>query len=225
LLGRSGQRSSRCHRHHHGDSAAIRVWGRHVASASTHGPAVSTRCQKRTVPGPTQRKKRTTPLLGVVCLLTTGGLPRNGSSGVTVPEESPRACGPTHRPTPWPDASSSGLPGRGRVVQSPPSAGAQRPCRASASRQSSGRADARWRSSPSASPIGLASVGRRPPGPSDGAAGPTRPAAARSPPGWHTASCRAITPGPLRPGGADSARARMYNAARSATAPWPARSR
>jgi site-specific DNA recombinase len=57
-----------------------------------------------------------------------GALPRNCSSDVPVTEESPRAFGPTYSPTPWPGASNSGLPGRGRVVHRPPDFGARRPC-------------------------------------------------------------------------------------------------
>jgi hypothetical protein len=74
VRGRRGQRRSLGNRHPHGASAAIRVGCRHVASASTNENEVSTRGQRLPAPGPTQRKKRQNPLLGIVCLLTTGGL-------------------------------------------------------------------------------------------------------------------------------------------------------
>ena len=45
---------------------------------------------------------------GEVCLLTTGGLPRNCSAGVTVRPESPQMFGAMHSRMPLPGESSSG---------------------------------------------------------------------------------------------------------------------
>ena len=79
---------------------------------------------------PNKRKTRTYPRVGIVGLLTTGGLPRNSSSAIPLTGESPQAFLPTHNPRPWPGESSSGPSGRGHVVHSPPDSGARRPCHA-----------------------------------------------------------------------------------------------
>ncbi len=65
-----------CTRHHYGDRASIRVWCRHRVSVPGQGNQVRTRCERLTTPGPTRRKKAQNPLVGVVCLLTTGDLIR-----------------------------------------------------------------------------------------------------------------------------------------------------
>jgi hypothetical protein len=65
-------------RHRHGDRASLSVWCRHRMSVPAQGNEVRTRCERLTTPEPTLRKKHTNPLLGVVCLLTTGGLIRVG---------------------------------------------------------------------------------------------------------------------------------------------------
>jgi hypothetical protein len=66
-------------RQRQGDSASRRVWGRHVLSASRYGNDVSTRGQIVTTLALMKRKNAKKPLLGDVCLLTTGDLPRNSS--------------------------------------------------------------------------------------------------------------------------------------------------
>ena len=89
-------------------------------------------------------KKEKNPLLGVVCLLTTGGLPRNGSAGVAVRPEAPQIFGPIHRRIPLPGESSSGPSGCGTVVRSLPYSGVRRPCHVSAACRAGGRVYVPW---------------------------------------------------------------------------------
>jgi hypothetical protein len=132
-----------CHRCAHNDRTSRGVWCSHVTWAPASGKQFRTRYHLTTTPGSKAGKKEM-PRPGEVCPLTTGGLPRNCSSGVRATSESPRAFGPTHRPRPWPGASSSGPPGPGNAVHRPPYSGVHRPCRASAACRASEQAYAPW---------------------------------------------------------------------------------
>ena len=57
FLGRRGELHSLCHRHEHGDSAAIRVWCRHVRSTPGHGNHVRPRHRTPTSPGPNKAEQ------------------------------------------------------------------------------------------------------------------------------------------------------------------------
>src|SRR5438132_6915767 len=63
-----------CHRYPDGGRPSIRVWCSHVR-APADGNEDGTRCQRRTTLGLKHSGKNwKNPLLGRVCLLTTGGL-------------------------------------------------------------------------------------------------------------------------------------------------------
>jgi hypothetical protein len=60
----------RCTRHRGGDRASRRVWCSHPGWAPQQSNEVRARDRLQTAPGPAKRKKRKSPLRGVVCLLT-----------------------------------------------------------------------------------------------------------------------------------------------------------
>src|SRR5712691_3554267 len=62
-----------CNHRSRGDRTSISVWCSHVSATPAYGNQVRTHCQVTTAPEK-KRKKAKKPLLGVVCLLTTGGL-------------------------------------------------------------------------------------------------------------------------------------------------------
>src|SRR5712691_4672092 len=64
---------SLCNHRSRGDRTSISVWCSHVSATPAYGNQVRTHCQVTTAPEK-KRKKAKKPLLGVVCLLTTGGL-------------------------------------------------------------------------------------------------------------------------------------------------------
>ena len=62
-----------CTRHCDGGRPSRSVWCSHMSAAPAERNQVRTRCQRMTAPA-LRRKKAQNPLLGVVCLLTTGVL-------------------------------------------------------------------------------------------------------------------------------------------------------
>jgi len=62
-----------CNHRSRGERTSIRVWCSHVSAPPAYGNQVRTHCQVTTAPEK-KRKKAKKPLIGVVCLLTTGGL-------------------------------------------------------------------------------------------------------------------------------------------------------
>src|SRR6266571_839742 len=62
-----------CNHRSRGDRTSISVWCSHVSATPAYGNQVRTHCQVTTAPEK-KRKKAKKPLIGVVCLLTTGGL-------------------------------------------------------------------------------------------------------------------------------------------------------
>src|SRR2546428_7919123 len=62
-----------CNHRSRGDRTSISVWCSHVSATPEYGNQVRTHCQVTTAPEK-KRKKAKKPLIGVVCLLTTGVL-------------------------------------------------------------------------------------------------------------------------------------------------------
>src|SRR2546428_8894576 len=61
-------------RHRDGGRPSISVWCSHMSAVPAKRNQVRTRCQRMTTPGSLRRKNAKNPLLGDVCLLTTGVL-------------------------------------------------------------------------------------------------------------------------------------------------------
>lgn len=152
------------------------------------------------------------PLLGRVCLLTMGVLPRNCPSILAVRLRHPRLCSPGHHPTCWPDGSHAAQPAPDPVVRTPPCPAPQMPYRASTSCRPAGRGDALWPSSPVASLTGRSAVGRTPPPRSDCDVDPTPPAAGPWQPGGRTPVSADRGPCPLTPVAVDTTPARTRSA-------------
>src|SRR5712692_3744698 len=99
---------SLCNHRSRGDRTSISVWCSHVSATPAYGNQVRTHCQVTTAPEK-KRKKAKKPLLGVVCLLTTGGLisvrleaPCDAAGGADQGASHPRAPGRSALVSPGP---------------------------------------------------------------------------------------------------------------------------